>query len=682
MAVVHQPETLGDPRSAWQMAAVDLEEMLDLAADAIVLLSADQRIVRFNRAATRLFGYASDEVLGQPLDILLPERYAEVHTRHVQDFAAGSETSRHMADRKPLIARRKDGQEFPVEISIARQEREGRVTFGAIVHDLTVQQKAEQALRQSEALYRSVVSALTEGVLLFDAEGVIRACNLSARKILGLAEKDIIGQSYAAWQMIRPDGAPYPNGIQPVEVTLRTGRPRADVVMGLPHPDGAVTWLSLNSQPFAPAAAPQPYAVVASFADITEPFELYRRLEQRVQERTREIERRRQVADDLREILTILNSNQSLDEILTHIVSQARREFGADACAVFRLQDDGQTLAVQASEGLPCDLARYITLPLTHTSLAQTLADRRPLLVADPASLFPSASPTAGGGEAIAADANLEGYKSVLLVPLFIHDEFYGEIGLCFGQPRTITAEELHVAEMIGNQAALAIENAGLHAKVQAMAALEERQKLARELHDSVSQVLYGIALSARTADGFLRSDPARASEALRYCLSLADAGLTEMRALILELRPELLEAEGLVAAIRKYAAALQARHGLKFELDLGDEPGIDLHVKEALYRMTQEAFHNVLRHAQAKHVTMQLEVGDRDICWEVRDDGRGFDPADPFPGHMGLQSMRERVERAGGTWEVKSAPGAGTTLRAALPRVGRPESLPYRGGT
>src|SRR5512137_1781996 len=130
MAVARQPDTLGDPSSAWQLGAVDLEELLDLAADAIVLLSADQRIVRFNRAATRLFGYAADEVLGQPLDMLLPERYAEIHRRHVQDFAAGVDTSRHMAERKSLVARRKDGQEFSVEISIARQKREGRVTFG------------------------------------------------------------------------------------------------------------------------------------------------------------------------------------------------------------------------------------------------------------------------------------------------------------------------------------------------------------------------------------------------------------------------------------------------------------------------------------------------------------------------------------------------------------------------
>jgi signal transduction histidine kinase len=299
------------------------------------------------------------------------------------------------------------------------------------------------------------------------------------------------------------------------------------------------------------------------------------------------------------------------------------------------------------------------------------VSERRPVFVSDVAALWQAVPPPAQAEQWPAIVAGLGRYQALLWVPLFIHDEFYGEIGLCFGRRRDFSGEELHVAEMIGNQAALAIENAGLHVQVQAMAALEERQKLARELHDSVSQILYGIALSARTAEGFLASDQARAAEALRYCLSLADVGLTEMRALILELRPELLETEGIVVSIGQYAAALQVRHGVVFELDLGDEPKIAMSVKETLYRITQEAFHNIIRHAQAREVRVRLETCDLEIEWEVCDDGRGFDPSASFPGHLGLRSMRERVERVGGALEIISAPGAGTCVRAKLPLAG-----------
>ena len=652
----------------WRTKSIDLEEMVDLAADAILLLSADQRIVRFNQAAVRLFGYEPDEVLGRPLDVLLPERYVEAHRRYMEAFGAGGETSRHMAQRQSLAARRKDGQEIPVEISIARQRRGGEVSFGAIVHDLSAQKKAEQALRQSEELYRSVVAVLNEGVLLVDGAGAIRACNLSAQKILGVAEADLIGRSFAGWTMIRDDGTPFPDELFPVNETLRTGRPCANVVMGLVHRDQVVTWLSLNCQPLPAAAEPGLYAAVVSFADITERFALYRVMEKRVAERTREIERRRQVADDLREILTILNSNRSLDDILGYIVSRACQEFDADASGILRLHADGQALVVQSAQGLPHDFVRYGAVPVGGAALAQTRSERRPVPIWDVSTIVEAASQPAWADQWPAAAAGLRNYQTLLLVPLFIHDQFYGEIALCFARRRDFSGEELHVAEMIGNQAALAIENAGLHVQVQAMAALEERQKLARELHDSVSQVLYGIALSARTAEGLLATDPARAAEALRYCHSLADVGLTEMRALILELRPELLETEGMVAAISQYAAALQVRHGVVFQLDLGDEPNITMLVKEALYRIAQEAFHNIIRHAHATEARVRLESCDHELWWEVCDNGRGFDPAAPYVGHLGLRSMRERAERVGGACEIVSSPGAGTCVRTRFP--------------
>ncbi len=655
----------------WQAKSIDLEEMVDLAADAILLLSADQRIVRFNQAAVRLFGYELDEVLGRQLDVLLPERYVEVHRRHMEAFAAGGDASRHMAQRQTLVARRKDGQEIPVEISIARQRRGDEVSFGAIVHDLSAQKRAEQALRQSEELYRSVVAALNEGVVLVDAAGVIQSCNLSAQKILGVAEAGLIGQSFAGWDAIREDGTPFPDEQFPVNETLRTGRPCANIVMGLVHPDQAVTWLSLNCQPLPPATEPGLYAAVVSFADITERYALYRAMEKRVAERTREIERRRQVADDLREILTILNSSRSLDDILGYIVSRACQEFDADASAILRLHADGHALVVQSARGLPHEFVRYGAFPLGEAALTQTVSERRPVPISDVSAILEAVSQPAWADQWPAAAAGLRDYQALLLVPLFIQDQFYGEIALCFGHRRDFSGEELHVAEMMGHQAALAIENAGLHVQVQAMAALEERQKLARELHDSVSQVLYGIALSARTAEGFLASDPVRAAEALRYCLSLADVGLTEMRALILELRPELLETEGIVAAISQYAAALQVRHGVVFQLDLVDEPEITMQVKEALYRIAQEAFHNIIRHAHATEAKVRLESRDHELWWEVCDNGRGFNPAASYAGHLGLRSMRERAERVGGACEIVSTPGEGTCVRTRLPLNG-----------
>jgi len=149
----------------------------------------------------------------------------------------------------------------------------------------------------------------------------------------------------------------------------------------------------------------------------------------------------------------------------------------------------------------------------------------------------------------------------------------------------------------------------------------------------------------------------------------LAEAGLAEMRALILELRPESLAAEGLVGALARLASALRARHRLAVDEQLGDEPDLPLPTKEALYRVAQEALNNVVKHARATHVALSLIATDDEIELLVRDDGKGFDPTAGFPGHLGLQSMRERIAQLAGSLTLASAPGEGTTVRAHVPR-------------
>jgi signal transduction histidine kinase len=152
------------------------------------------------------------------------------------------------------------------------------------------------------------------------------------------------------------------------------------------------------------------------------------------------------------------------------------------------------------------------------------------------------------------------------------------------------------------------------------------------------------------------------------YVLSLAEAGLAEMRALIFELRPESLELEGLVAGIEKQAAAMRARHNVEVDADLCEEPDIPLDVKEAIARIAQESLHNVIKHARATHVTVRLTADGAKLGLEVQDDGSGFDPDGTFAGHLGLRSMRERVAKFGGTIDIDSAPGSGTRIVVGIP--------------
>jgi signal transduction histidine kinase len=148
----------------------------------------------------------------------------------------------------------------------------------------------------------------------------------------------------------------------------------------------------------------------------------------------------------------------------------------------------------------------------------------------------------------------------------------------------------------------------------------------------------------------------------------LTDAGMAEMRALIFELRPESLEKEGIVTALEKQAAALRARHKTEVKIDLCTEPDVPLDVKETLYRIAQEALHNIVKHARARNVHVRMRCTSEYIALDVTDDGKGFDTTADFPGHLGLRSMRERAERLGGSLAVESTPGKGTRVHAWMP--------------
>jgi signal transduction histidine kinase len=259
-------------------------------------------------------------------------------------------------------------------------------------------------------------------------------------------------------------------------------------------------------------------------------------------------------------------------------------------------------------------------------------------------------------------------WDTAFFAPLVYRGRASGVIVVCYEAGHEPTEDEVAFLKAVADQAAVAVENARLYREAHDKAALEERQRLARELHDAVSQSLYGISLGAKTARTHLDHDPSRAAEPLDYVLSLSEAGLSEMKALIFELRPGSLEKEGLTSALEKLATALGERHQTPIHTNLCEEPNISLQAKESAYRISKEALHNTVKYARANKAALKLECGAEDVVLEIRDDGVGFDTSEYFPGHLGLVSMRERATIMGGRLEIESTPGEGTRMRAQIP--------------
>lgn len=273
------------------------------------------------------------------------------------------------------------------------------------------------------------------------------------------------------------------------------------------------------------------------------------------------------------------------------------------------------------------------------------------------------------------------GVQSNMRVSLSLRGRWMGGLGLDSAMPRSYTEREKRLMAGVGDLVAAAVERIRLqqetiaaleetrrlNEQIQRLTAIEERNRLARELHDSVSQALYGIGLGARTAQKMWNKDHDTVRESIDYIVSLAEAGLVEMRALIFELRPESLENEGLVTALAKQGASLQARHGLNVQLELCEEPALTLETKESLYRIAREALHNIIKHAGATQVILRMQHLDDRLVMQIIDNGVGFDTDQEFPGHLGLKSMQERIGYMGGEIELRSAPGQGTQLTVKL---------------
>jgi PAS domain S-box-containing protein len=400
--------------------------------------------------------------------------------------------------------------------------------------------------------------------------------------------------------------------------------------------------------------------VLAVVRDVTEQVQAYELLEQRVKERTRELSTLLDISHDVA-------STIELKPLLALVLDQLKTVVDYTGSSFSILEGDDLVL-VENRGPAPPDQVLQIHFPIKTLGIIWEMLNRRePVIIPDVRddSLLAQAFRTWMGKR---LESPFGYIRSWMAIPLSHKEQVIGMLTLSSLEPDHYTARHASLALAIANQAAVALANARLYEQAQELAALEERQRLARELHDSVSQALYGITLGTHTARTLLQRDPGKVAEPLDYVLSQAEAALTEMRALIFELRPESLETEGLIAALSRQAAALRARNEIEVSTELCDEPDLPLRVKEELYRVAQEALHNTAKHARANCVNLRMHSDIDGMRLEVCDDGVGFDTTQSFPGHLGLRSMRERLARLEGTLQIESTPGKGTCIRAQIP--------------
>ena len=270
-----------------------------------------------------------------------------------------------------------------------------------------------------------------------------------------------------------------------------------------------------------------------------------------------------------------------------------------------------------------------------------------------------------------------------IAIPLKSKNKVLGVATLSSVQLNQTTAEDRELYAAIGNQIGIAIENAQLYGQAQQLAALEERNRLARDLHDSVTQTVFSVTLAAEAARAMYIKKPEKVEAQLERIQSLSRGALTEMRSLIFQLRPAALEEQGLLVAIQKHLDALQSRESVKIHFEVAGEGRLSKEHEQTLYRVAQEATNNIVKHARASEAWVKLVIGESEVTLSIVDNGVGFEQnaaslRNQERKSLGMTSMQERAALAGGHLEVNSAAGHGTTVTISVPLklVPRPAGL------
>ncbi len=393
--------------------------------------------------------------------------------------------------------------------------------------------------------------------------------------------------------------------------------------------------------------------------------DLINSLENRVDERTRALQEANAALEQRalqlqtstqvgREITSILD----IDVLLPRVVETIREAFGYYHVQVFLVDREAKELVLRASSDRKS--LEHGRLDLDAASINARAAQTGQAVLANDVLREPGFLP----------DSQLPETRSELVIPLRLGKQVIGTLDVHNRQVGAFTQEDVVAVQSLGDQIVVAIENAHLYDQSRELAILEERTRLARDLHDSVTQSLYSLVL---LTEGWRRTlstaSEAQVQDRLRRIGEIAQQALCEMRLLIHELRPPMLEQEGLVGAVRKRLDAIEKRVSIEARVVMDDLVELPASLEEGLYWITQEALNNALKHAAAKKETVRICVEDGRLVLEIADDGQGFDlGAARNKGGMGLASMEERARAMGGTLIIESAPGRGTRVRVSVP--------------
>ena len=629
------------------------------------------RVLAVNQAGMRFLGASCRDEIPTCMSAWLAEGSWDVFRDQLVALAAGG---MRFEGEGPILSPSGSVRHVMWQISLVSGRLQDWSRVAVSLVDITARRQAEDELRRHEEQFRTSAESMLDGFAILTAVRDVHNTIVDLRyeyvnqvgcRSMQRTRSEVIGNSFLEllpehmetglfldYVLVIETGRPL------VKEVLEKGRAgsgqliRAFDIQAVRSGDGcAVTWREVTERKHAEQLMRQAK-------------EAAEEAKREQQARRRLAERRRQSAESLGRILAALNSGQPFDEILQFTASQARQLLESQATAIYRWKDRQEGLVMSAADGLPDDLMFAQGVSVDRAVLEQAVSARQPIA-------FPFMAPKQEGVAAVGPEIQPQAdwtsqaspYRALLAAPILAEGDTYGAILFYYSEPRTFTGDEAELAVVFGSQIALAIENARLRDELERAAITAERSRLARDLHDAVTQTLFSASIIAEALPRVWERHPQEGRDALQQLCRLTRGALAEMRTLLFELRPAGLEEKSMGELLRHLTTAMSGpmREPIQLTVTGGDD--LLPNVKIALYRIAEEALNNVVKHANARHVEVELACRSGKVVFRISDDGAGFDPRGVGQGHLGLNIMRERAESIGATLQIENRSGNGTEV-------------------
>ena len=641
-------------RKRAEEALRDSEARLRILVEQVpaILWTTDRNLVYTSQEGAGLatIGLRPGELVGRPVASTSPDADTDAASQLVLDSHERALTGEGVTYRVAW-----NGAHFEGYIEPLRDSAGETVGCIGVAMDITERTLAEQAQREREEQYRSVFESTSDAMIIASLDGRIVDANPAATRLSGYSYEEFLQLNPTVF--VREDQR---DAIERVFEAVRTGRRLERQATGL-RKNGSQFDLELRASQFQYSGKPH---ILAVARDVTERVRAYQLLEQRVRERTREL-------SALLAFSRQASATLEAHPLMQLVVDEVARL--VDSTGVSLLMLEGETLKMAAHRGaLPATTAEQVRVLVNDPGI-------RKMLLNDPAPIvLPDITAESQQAEAIrrASGEYLhmgEQIRSLMWVPLVVKQRLIGGLGVGHREAAKYTDRDAGLVQAIASQAAVAIENARLYEQAHELAVMHERQRLARELHDSVTQSLYSLSLMAEAARRLVTAG--NMERGVGYLVRIGESAqqvLKEMRLLVYELRPLMLERDGLASALKQRLETVEGRAGVETKLVVEGTGLLPEHIETELYRIAQEALNNSLKHSNASAVAVQLDTSSDVISLTVRDNGRGFSPEEiADKGGLGLVSIQERTQRLGGKAEIESAPGQGVTITVTIPTSG-----------